>query len=160
MGEECLMKNLLELVSTAIIMHPFCTNMIAVIFNFNILQVASHPVPSILKYCRWAHVINMYSCKDSYVKYCIMLQYLFPFIIFHRIAVEEFMQAHWQLLAHIKISLKLHFLKVHAIPQMKHFRSGLWKMNEQGGENAHSKQNRLREIVPTWSSSLCTFSGW
>ncbi len=53
------------------------------------------------------------------------------------------MEAHRRLLPNVQISLKLHFLEEHTIPQMRRYKSGLGKMNEQGGENAHSKQNQL-----------------
>ncbi len=40
------------------------------------------------------------------------------------------------------ISLKFHFLEDHVIPQIKCLKAGLGKMNEQGGENVHGKQNK------------------
>lgn len=41
-----------------------------------------------------------------------------------------------------KISLKLHILEDHTIEQITRFRSGLGKLNEEGGEATHAEQNK------------------
>ncbi|XP_072047968.1 uncharacterized protein [Amphiura filiformis] len=61
------------------------------------------------------------------------------------VAVREFMESYRRILPNCQISLKLHFLEDHAIPQMRRLKAGLGKMNEQGGENVHSKQNKSEQ---------------
>ncbi|XP_072013609.1 uncharacterized protein [Amphiura filiformis] len=57
-------------------------------------------------------------------------------------AIEDFMQCFRSSLANVQISLKLHFLEDHVLPQIKSLRAGLGLMNEQGGENQHGHQKR------------------
>ncbi len=64
-------------------------------------------------------------------------------------AVKSFMGSLRQPLPTGNISLKLHFLEDHVMPQIRRLKAGLGKMNEQGGKNVHSKPNKtkLRQLL-------------
>ncbi|XP_072029157.1 uncharacterized protein [Amphiura filiformis] len=62
------------------------------------------------------------------------------------ICIKEFMMSYRLLFPNSRISLKLHILEDHAMQQIRRFRAGLGRLNEQGGERAHKEQNREEAI--------------
>ncbi len=44
------------------------------------------------------------------------------------------------------ITLKLHILEDHTSQQLARFKSGLGRLNEQGGERAHKEQNQEESV--------------
>ncbi len=67
-------------------------------------------------------------------------------------AVKSFMVSLRQPLPTVNISLKRHFLEDHVMPQIHHLKAGLCKMNEQGGENVHSKPNKAKTTISNMSN--------
>ena len=61
------------------------------------------------------------------------------------ICIKEFMMS-YRLLFPNSIILKLHILEDHAMQQIRCFRSGLGRLDEQGRERAHKEQNQEEAI--------------
>ena len=82
--------------------------------------------------------INSQNC----VKFCNESSILFCILFISETSVQDFMETFRHELPTVQISLKLHFLEDHVIPQICQLRAGLGKLNEQGGESKHGAVNR------------------
>ncbi|XP_072027206.1 uncharacterized protein [Amphiura filiformis] len=70
------------------------------------------------------------------------------------ICIKEFMMSYRLLFPNSRISLKLHILEDHAMQQIRRFRAGLGRLNEQGGNELIKNKIEKRPYIAT-SRTLC-----